>query len=89
MVSEDVALKVRLADDASIFTAEAIAIIITLTKYIKKSSKSNFIVFSDSLSCLLAMKTKKLVNPLISRIYTELDNIYSSGKNVVFCWVRW
>ena len=58
----------RLPDDSSIFTAEAKAIK-SAFQYILKHQDNNFLIFSDSLSCLQAIKNRKSDNPKIGRAH--------------------
>ena len=58
---------VRFPDSASVFTAEVWAIIKALEQ-IKDSIASNYIVFTDSLSCLQALHYMKLEHPLIGMV---------------------
>ena len=76
----------RLPPPASIFTAEAKAIILAL-KFIAASNKSKFIICSDSLSCLLAIQSAKLKNPIIKEILHVFRNLNILGKEVVFLWI--
>ena len=76
----------RLPSSSSIFTAEARAIILAL-KFIAASDKSKFIICSDSLSCLLAIQSAKLKNPLINQILYVIRNLNILEKEVVFLWV--
>jgi hypothetical protein len=49
----------RLPDNASIFTAEAKAIHLSLS-YIEQHTHDIFVIFSDSLSVLISIKNKNL-----------------------------
>ena len=76
-------LKKALPRESSIFTAEAYAIDLALS-IISKSKHKKFIIFSDSLSVLLSLRSKKFLNPLIkllSRLYSM-----SNGKEIIICW---
>ena len=75
-----------LPSDASIFTAEAKAIILAL-KFVQRSDKLKFLICSDSLSCLLAIQNSKLKNGLIHRIIYLVDSLLAHGKEIVFLWV--
>ena len=75
-----------LPSDASIFTAEAKAIILAL-KFVQRSDKHKFLICSDSLSCLLAIQNSKLKNGLINRITYLVDRLVGNGKDIVFLWV--
>ena len=64
----------RLPPSSSIFTAKARAIILAL-KLIGASDNSKFIICSDSLSCLLAIRSAKFKNPLINQILHVIRNL--------------
>lgn len=76
----------RLPSSASIFTAEARAILLAL-KLITQSNLSQFIICSDSLSCLLAIKNHKLKNTLILQILYFIHRLREFDKEIVFLWV--
>ena len=76
----------RLPSNASIFTAEARAIMLAL-KLIETSTEFDFIICSDSLSTLLAIKNHKLKNPIILQILHYIQRLDELGKNVLFFWV--
>ena len=77
---------IRLPDGSSIFTAEAKAVVRSLT-YVRFSRLKKFIIYSDSLSLLESIQTLDSKNPLVCLIYKLLNIIDSLGKEVVFCWV--
>ena len=63
----DTIISMRLADSACIFSAEVWAIIKALEQ-IRDSVASKYIIFTDSLSCLHALKYMKLEHPLIGMV---------------------
>ena len=75
----------RLPDKASIFSAEAAAILLAFS-IVRERRDKHFTIFSDSMSCLQAICGCKLSNPLICDILTEYQNLVSQGKVVDFCW---
>lgn len=76
----------RLPDHASIFSAEGQAILLALD--IADSKKgSNFVILSDSLSCLQALQNKNLQNPLVLQIVNRIDKLISSSVHLAFVWV--
>lgn len=85
-VFRDRAATLRLPSDASIFTAEAEAIILAL-KFIASSDKSKFIICSDSLSCLQAIQNTKIKNPTILKILYVMRNLKILLKEILFLWV--
>ena len=76
----------RLPTDASIFTAEAVALEMAL-KTIQTSEASKFVIFSDSLSCLLALKNYNTLDPRIVKLKTLAHSLTSTGKSVTFAWI--
>ena len=54
----------RLPDNSSVFTAEAEALQFAL-EYVKNSTDKKHIIYSDSLSCLQAIKNCKTDHPYI------------------------
>ncbi len=77
--------KVRLPDNASIFSAEVQAIDLAL-RFISNLDRKDYIIFSDSLSVLQSLKNRNLSNPLIKQLLIKHHNI-SVSKNIVFCWL--
>ncbi|KAK6189067.1 hypothetical protein SNE40_005112 [Patella caerulea] len=79
-------ISVRLPPAASIFTAELQAICQAL-EFIQSSSSLKYIIFTDSLSSLQAIKNKQLAHPLVADIYRLLLSHEFNGKDTVFCWL--
>ena len=76
----------NLPPDASIFSAEIGALEEALT-LIKNSSKTDFLILSDSLSSLQALKQ---INPIDTRILHLKQNLHlqiQNGKDIVFVWI--
>ena len=61
----------RLPDNASIFSAEAKAILLAMT-YIETSNRVNHVIFSDSKSVLQAIFEQNWDNPLINQTLIKL-----------------
>src|SRR5271155_5360126 len=72
-------LQRRLPDKCSIFSTESKAILLAL-EYIRVSWKTEFIIFSDSLSVLQALRSIKVENLLILQAIEEYTNILSAGN---------
>ncbi|MCG8430697.1 MAG: endonuclease/exonuclease/phosphatase family protein [Candidatus Omnitrophica bacterium] len=72
--------------EASIFTAESKAIEMALDR-IASSHHSKFVIFSDSLSCLLALRGLNLKIQSTIRILQKLNTLSDQGKKVSFCWI--
>jgi hypothetical protein len=66
-VSHDKVLVKRLPNHASIFSAEAIAILLALD-IINQSTEQCFLILSDSLSSVNAVENRNLENPLVVEI---------------------
>ena len=76
----------HLADHSSIFTAEARAIDLAL-EHIKKTNEKNYMIFSDSMSCLQAFLQTSFTNPKIIRVLEKYNQLISRGKGIIFCWI--
>ena len=74
----------RLPDGTSVFSAEAKAIELAL-QHVKHCNIAKVIIFSDSLSCLQAIKSCQLKNPLILDILELHDSLTTS--EIIFCWL--
>ena len=72
-------ISMRLPDSASIFTVEIWAIIKALEE-IQNSVASQYIVFTDSLSCLQALQSMKLEHPLIGMVICKVPFLILSKK---------
>ena len=75
-----------LPDHASVFSAELVAIIKALW-FIEVSDADRHVIFTDSLSCILALKTIYPRHPLIQDVLVRLSILDEAGKSVSFCWV--
>ena len=79
-------LKTRLPNKCTIFSAEAIALINAL-KTVKASQRKQFIVFTDSLSCLQSIQNEDISNQLILT-FLELYTVCTlQDKRIVLCWI--
>ena len=84
-VYDDHEFSCRINDEASICTAELLAIEAAVD-YIYESSDEEFMIITDSLSSLQALKSQKLNNPIVSNIL-HMCHYLSRHKDIVFCWV--
>ena len=82
----DAFLQVRLPDDASIFTAELQALQMAF-ELIENSHDHQFIVFTDSLSSLLALQGHEQKHPCVMALREAYSNLVSLRKSVVLTWV--
>ena len=76
----------RLPEWASIFTAEARALYLAATMAMDIHNPQ-VTIFSDSLSCLEALKSFKLEHPVIISVVELVNSLIDSGKSVTFCWI--
>ena len=85
-IINNISIKRRLPNNASIFTAEIKAIDLALDA-IAESEDDHFIIFSDSLSVLLSLENKKLDNPLVVNLLHKLHLLSTAHKTIFFCWI--
>ena len=76
-VCDDHEFSCRINDEASICTAELLAIEAAI-EYIWDSNDEEFMIITDSLSSLQALKSQKLNNPIVSNILHMCH--YLSGR---------
>ena len=79
-------LSTRLPLGASIFSAEARAIVLALN-YIELSFHSRFVIFSDSFSVLTAIRNLNWTNPLILQILLKYHSLGEAGKKIILFWI--
>ena len=77
--------KLRLPDRSSIFTAEVKALDLALN-FVSSLNRTKFLIFSDSLSTLQALKNRNIEHPLIQRLLEKLNTLLNS-KSIIFCWI--
>ena len=71
---------------ATVFTSELVAIEKALC-FMEVSSDVSFVIFTDSLSSLLALSDFNTSHPVVQSILTILTSLDRAGKAVVFCWM--
>lgn len=76
----------RINSRASIYTAEAYAIDITL-KIIDSSSQLLFLVISDSLSCLISLNQVNILDHIILKLKLKFHYLSQKGKNITMIWI--
>ena len=79
-------LKVNLPIDSSIFTAEAVALKLAV-QYVQSQTLQKTVIYSDSLSCLQALKGKNLEHPIIRETVHILTYLEEVGSRIEFCWL--
>ena len=76
----------KLSDHASVFTAEMHAINKALS-IVNSSPYSDFVIYTDSLSSVNAIKRLNSFHPLIQKAQEWLFRIATKHKTIKFCWV--
>ena len=84
-VSDNDTYTFRLPDKSSIFSAELKAIWLALD-HIQHDAYDRFIIFSDSLSCLQALRNELYGNPIVCVLLEKLTRICET-KRICFCWL--
>ena len=88
VINKDIIISARLPDEATIFSAEAKAIIIELPfEYIKMSKYTHFTIFSYSFSCLQSLHSMNIDHSYILDILCNYYYVSNQGKIVNFCWI--
>ena len=82
-VCDDHEFSCRISNEVSICTTELLAIEAAI-EYIWESSDEEFMVITDSLSSLQALKSQKLNNPIVSNIL-HMCHYLSGHKDIVYC----
>ena len=72
--------------EASVFTAEAIALSMALDT-VASSRRDRFLIFSDSLSLVQAISGGSLKNPIIIKILMKFNELQQMGKRITLCWI--
>jgi hypothetical protein len=54
---------------------------------IETTNQTEFIIFSDSISCLLAISHQKLDHPILTKIFYKLHSLTIAGFDIKFCWI--
>ena len=76
----------RLKDFSSIYTAELIAILVTL-KMISRNENNRFLIATDSLSALQALSSRNFSHVYVKEILDLYSELVSNGKYIAFIWV--
>jgi len=76
----------RLPNSASICTAELYAILLSLNE-IGEQQHKYYIMFSDSLSSLHTILSKRLEHPITRRILLQYHKLASKSFSILFCWL--
>ena len=76
----------RLPNSSSILSAEARGILLALS-IIESSAHDEFLILTDSFSCLQSIENRKLDHPLILEIVVTVHQLIASGKRIIFIWL--
>ena len=76
----------RLPSCSSVYSAELKALFLALNM-VYQSKEKQFVIFSDSLSALTAIKERKLDHPFLQDIFQGFNTLLEDGKHIVLAWV--
>jgi len=85
-VGQDVSKSLRINSQASIFTAELVALNLSLD-IIRRSKHKKFAIFSDSLSSLLAINNRHFETGYVQKFITDYSQLSHSGKTIILIWI--
>ena len=71
---------------ASIFSAKAIAILLALD-IISQSTEQDFLILSDSMSCVNTVENINLENPIVVEILERVHQQLHLDRRITFLWV--
>ena len=75
----------RITNIDSIYSAKIIAVNLALD-LITTTNHNKFIIFTDSLSVLTALKDKNVTDPLTTQVLNRVYHL-SRYKEIIFCWI--
>ncbi|XP_026819514.1 uncharacterized protein LOC113558217 [Rhopalosiphum maidis] len=76
----------KLPSTCSIYTAEALAILLAI-KYINKKENQKHIILSDSLSTLISVQNKFNPSDIAIQIQNRLEEANQKNNNIIIMWV--
>ena len=85
-VGRDVTKSLRITSKASIFTAELVALNLSLD-IIRRSKHKKFAIFSDSLSSLTAIHNRLFQTGYVQKFILTHNQLANSGKTIILCWI--
>lgn len=85
-VMGDTSRSFSLPPDATVYTSELVAIYKALC-FIEVCEGARHVVFSDSLSSLLALRAFHPSHPILQDILLLLTSLNDAGKSIIFCWI--
>jgi len=85
-VGREVSKSLHINSQATIFTAELVALNLSLDIF-RRSKHKKFAIFSDSLSSLLAIHNRRLDTGYAQKFITEYSQLSNSGNTIVLIWI--
>ena len=79
-------INARLPDVASIYTGEATALDMALST-INKAKETKFVICTDSLSCLKALKALDTPDPRILKLKIKIHELSIKNKSITLFWI--
>jgi len=76
----------QIPDKASIFTAELIVLNLALD-IVRHSRHKKSVIFSDSLSCLLAIQNLQAESGYVMKFLKNYTALVNTSKTILLCWV--
>ena len=71
---------------ASVFTSEVVAIM-KLLSYIETEDDILYLILTDSLSCLMALRSSDSQNPFVQEVLQRITSLKRVGKQITLCWI--
>ena len=87
-VSGDVVKSLRITSHASIFTAELVALSLALD-IVRRSRRQKFVIFSDSLSGLVAICNCQLETAYVQKFIINYCQLVNAGNSITLIWSYW
>ena len=78
---------VRLPAGSSIFSAELTALKLAFDYVEELDSVRNFIIYTDSLSSIQALQSRKWENPLVQNLLIKYHELTDRGQHILLCWI--
>ena len=83
-VFADITRRGALPGEASIHTAEMTAIKIAMRE-IQKREDMRWVIYTDSLSSMLAIENNRESHPILNQIYVTLAELHNQEKQIILC----
>jgi len=85
-MSGDVVKSLRITSHASIFTAELVALNLALD-IIRRSRRKKYVIFSDSLSCLVAIRNCQLETTYVQKFIINYCQLVNARNSIILIWI--